>query len=53
MLLMVLTFMFSVSMAMVSYEQLSAAVSGAALQDLTNALVVSGRPLRFDPSSGF
>jgi len=41
-LLMVLTFMFSISMAMVSYEQLSAAVSGAALQDLSNALVVSG-----------
>ncbi|MGD0680559.1 MAG: TadE/TadG family type IV pilus assembly protein [Terracidiphilus sp.] len=42
MLLMVLTFMFSISMAMVNYEQLSAAVSNAALQDLTNALVVSG-----------
>lgn len=42
MLLMVLTFMFSLSMAMVNYEQLYAAVSGAALQDLSNALVVTG-----------
>src|ERR1039458_2035151 len=38
-LLMVLTFMFSISMAMISYEQLSSAVAGAAQQDLVNALV--------------
>jgi hypothetical protein len=39
---MVLTFMFSISMAMISYEQLSSAVAGAAQQDLVNALVVTG-----------
>ena len=42
MLLMVLTFMFSMTMAMITYEQLINAVNVASTQILYNALVVSG-----------
>ncbi len=41
-MLLVLTFMFSISMAMISYEQLSSAVSQVAHNDLANAQVITG-----------
>jgi Flp pilus assembly protein TadG len=44
MLLMVVTFMFSISMAMLSYEQLSSATAGAALQQLAPARNVLADP---------
>ncbi|MGO9316379.1 MAG: TadE family protein [Terracidiphilus sp.] len=40
MLMMVLTFMFAVTMAMISYEQLIGAVNGASTQILYNAYIV-------------
>jgi len=45
MMIMTLMFMFSLALAMVNFEQLSVAVSGAAQQDLANATVItSGDP---------
>jgi Flp pilus assembly protein TadG len=44
MLLMVLTFMFSLSMAMISYEQLNSATSSAALQVLATSRNVLADP---------
>ena len=42
MLMMVMTFMFAITMAMISYEQLIGAVNGASTQILYNAYVVTG-----------